>query len=105
MPEDGAVKRIDRELTGELIQAGAYTLRPVAHLHARFEAPERESSDVAWGYARLKPVALIVDGPDGATRRIAITNPDDQTARGFLWAGLLIAAVSAATIVARRLAR
>jgi hypothetical protein len=104
MPEVGAVKRIDRELTGEPIQAGAYTLRPVAHLHARFEAPELESSDMAWGYARLKPVALIVDGPDGATRRIAITNPD-QTARGFLWAGLLIAAVSAATIAARRLAR
>jgi hypothetical protein len=57
MPEASAVKRINRELTGEPIQAGAYTLRPVAHLHARFEAPERESSDTAWGYARLKPVA------------------------------------------------
>jgi hypothetical protein len=105
MLEAGAVKHIERELSGEPMQAGAYTLRPVAHLHARLEASGRESSDLAWGYARLNPVALIVDGPGGAVRRIAITNPDAQAARSLLWAGLLVAAISAATIVARRLAR
>lgn len=99
------MKRIEKELTGESLQVGAYRLRPVAHLRGRLGAPKRSSDNLAWGYARLEPVALIVDSPDDTVRRIAIAGSDGRVARGLLGAGLLIAIVSAAVIVARRLAR
>jgi hypothetical protein len=105
MPKTDVVKRINEELTGEPIPAGAYTLRPVARLHARVEAPKQESADLAWGYARLEPVALIVDSSDGAVLRIAINTPDDQATKRLVWVGALVAAVSAAAIVVRRLTR
>jgi hypothetical protein len=99
------MKRIEKELTGAPIQVGATTLRPVAHLHARLGAPRRASYGLVWGVTRLEPVALMVDGPDGAVRRIAVANSDDRAARRLLWAGLLVAVLSATAIVARRLAR
>jgi len=105
MPEASAEERTEKELIGQPIQVGAYTLRPVAHLHERLDAPGGPSYGIVWGYARLEPVAVIVDGPDGVVRRVAITNPDGRAARRLLRAGLLAAAVSAGAIVASRLAR
>jgi hypothetical protein len=102
MSETGPAGRSERELVGEPIQVGAYTLRPVAHLDSRFGAPKRDTFALVWGYSRLDPVAVIVDGPGGSERRIAIAGPDNRAAQRLLLAGMLVAAVSAAAIVLSR---
>jgi hypothetical protein len=100
MTEDRAEKRIERELTGEPVQVGTFTLRPVARLHARRGMSQGASQDWAWAHARLEPTALIVESPDGAAEPIVIADPADRIAQRLVRVGLLVAAVSAGIVLA-----
>jgi hypothetical protein len=105
MPEGHSEKRIERELTGEPVQAGEYTLRPVAHASVTRDQHADESYGVMGAYVRLAPVAMIVEGADGMARRIAITDPTDRAIDALGRVGLLVAAVSLAAMVIRKLTR
>jgi uncharacterized spore protein YtfJ len=105
MVEEQLEKRIEKELTGEPIQAGEYILRPVAHVHASHGEREGESYAMTGAYVRLAPTALLVEGPDGDVQRIAIDDPTDRVVRNLVRVGALVAAVSVAAMLARRLAR
>ena len=105
MAEEQLEKRIEKELTGEPIPAGEYTLRPVAHANASHDERRDESYTMTGAYVRLTPSALLVEGPDGDVQRITIDDPTDRAITNLMRVGALVAAVSVAAMLVRRLAR
>ena len=105
MPEEHSEKRFERELTGGPVQAGEYTLRPVAHASVYRDRHVDESYGVMGAYVRLAPVAVIVEGADGMAQRIAVTDPADRAIDTLVRAGLLVAAVCLAAMMIRKLTR
>ncbi len=105
MPEEHLDKRIEKELTGEPIQAGEYTLRPVAHVYVSRGEREGEMYGMAGAFVRLAPAAVIVERPDGDVQRITIDDPTERAITNLARVGVTVAAVSVAAMLARRLAR
>lgn len=105
MTEEQLEKRIEQEITGEPISAGEYTLRPVAHAHVWRDEGKGDSYTMEGAYVRLAPTALIVEGPGGDIQRITIDDPTDQAITNLVRVGAIVAAVSVAAMLARKLAR
>ncbi len=105
MAEDQLEKRIEKELIGEPIPAGDYTVRQVAHANVWRDERNDESYTMTGAYVRLTPAALLVEGPDGDVRRITIDDPTDQAITNLVRVGALVAVVSVTAMLARRLTR
>lgn len=105
MTDEQLEKRFEQEITGAPIRAGEYTLRPVAQAHVWRDAGAGDTYTVEGAYVRLAPTALIVEGPDGDVQRIAIDDQTEQAIANLARVGAVVAAVSVAAMLARRLAR
>lgn len=80
---------IDRRLRGDPIIVAGYTLRPVARLSGRAgRAPSPASAGGVW--ARLIPVGVDVQAPDGRAYHVAMPDATAEQVRGLLWLTLIV---------------
>lgn len=93
-----APRKLDRELAGEPMEVGAWTVTPLARLHGHYgEGWDPQGSQAGGVRVRLDPVAVTVASPtDGSTQRIEIDDPTSTALRGMARVGLVVAGVSLA---------
>lgn len=80
---------IDRLLRGDPITVAGYTLRPVARQSGRaLRAPASATGGGVW--ARLVPVGVDVQAPDGSAYHIATPDVTAALVRRLLWLTLIV---------------
>jgi hypothetical protein len=97
--------KIDQRLAGPQITVGGHTVQPLARLTGQRSEEVGPEGGGAGAWVRLTPLEVVVSGPDGAERRIAVTNPTAQALQGMAALAAFIAVVSAALILVARLPR
>jgi len=97
--------KIDQQLTGPQITVGGRTVQPLARLTGQSRADNGPTGGGAGAWLRLTPVEVIVGVPDGAERRIAVTNPTARILQRMAALAAFVAACSALLILIARLAR
>jgi hypothetical protein len=104
MPEHASKPiKIDQELTGPQITVGGRTVQPLARLTGQRSEDIGPSGGGAGAWVRLTPLKVIVAEPDGAERRIAVTNPTARILGGMAALAAFVAAGSAVLILIARL--
>ncbi len=80
---------IDRSLRGDPITIAGYTLRPVARLSGRAvrRAPPGRGGGL---WARLVPVGVDVQAPDGSVYHVATPDATAMWAWRLLWLTLIV---------------
>jgi hypothetical protein len=97
--------RIDRLLTGQQITVGGRTIQPVARAGGWYGGSQVEGGGGAAARVHVTPVEVVVREPDGAERRVATPDATRQVVRGIVVAGLAVAGVCMAIMLAVGLAR
>ena len=95
--------KIDQQLAGPQITAGGQMVQPIARLTGQRNENNGPSSDGAGAWVRLTPIEVVVSGPRGAERHIAVTNPSAQALRQMVGFAAFVAAGSAVLILIARL--
>lgn len=80
---------IDRTLRGDPITIAGYTLRPVARLSGRAMRLPPRGSGGGLG-ARLVPVGVDVQAPDGSAYHVATPDATALWAQRLLWLTLIV---------------
>jgi uncharacterized spore protein YtfJ len=95
--------KIDEQLAGPQITVGGRTVQPLARLTGQRSENAGPSGGGAGAWLRLTPLEVIVSEPNGAERRIAMTDSTAQVLRGMAALAAFIAASSAVLILIARL--
>ncbi|MCX6028566.1 MAG: hypothetical protein NT169_04585 [Chloroflexi bacterium] len=97
--------RIDRLLTGQQITIGGRTIQPVARAGGWYGGSQTEGGGGFGALVRVTPVEVVVREPDGAERHVVTFDATRQAIRGIVVAGLTVAGVCMAIMLAVSLAR
>ena len=95
--------KIDQQLTGPQITVGGHTVQPLARLMGQRGEDSGPTGGGAGAWVRLTPIEVIVGEPNGAERRIAITDPTAQILRGMAALAAFVAVGSALLMLIARL--
>ncbi len=92
--------KVDKELVGDPVAAGAWTVTPVARLRGNQGSGGDGVNGGAGARVQVDPVAVDVINPaDDSTQRIEIHDSTSAALRGMAGAGLLVAGISLAVQV------
>jgi hypothetical protein len=90
-------EKVDKELVGDPVTVGAWTVTPMARLWGSQGGKVEGLNGGGGARLRLDPVAVTVAGPaDGSTQRVEIDDPTSTALRGMAGAGLVVAGISLA---------
>ena len=95
--------KIDQQLAGPQITVGGHTVQPLARLTGQRSEDGGPSGGGAGAWVRLTPLEVIMSSPDGAERRIAVTDPTARVLQGMAALAAFIAIGSAVLILIARL--
>lgn len=95
--------KIDQQLAGPQITVGGRTVQPLARLTGQQSEQNGPAGGGAATWVRVTPIEVVVSGPNGAERRIAMGDPTTQALQSMAALAALIAAVSAVLILIARL--
>jgi hypothetical protein len=103
--EEGGQNRIDWILTGDPIEAGRYTLEPVARVSGWRGGGDGEQGRGYGSLLRIRPVEVRVSDRDGVERTLPITDPTAEAVRQIALSALFVAAVSLVLMLVAALRR
>jgi hypothetical protein len=95
--------KIDQQLAGPQITVGGHTVQPLARLTGQRSEENGPSGGGAGAWVRLTPLEIVVAEPNGAERRIAVTNPTARILGGMAALAAFVAVCSAVLILIARL--
>jgi uncharacterized spore protein YtfJ len=95
-PRPAAQQTVDKELLGDPVTVGAWTVIPEARLSGSQGSGGDDVNGGGGARLRLDPVAVTVRDADGTTRRIEIRDTTAQAVQAMARAGLFIALLSLA---------
>jgi hypothetical protein len=93
-------KKLEKRLEGESIVVGEYTVKPVAQVTGRHVIARGETGKGVGGGLRITPLEVIVGKGEDEPYPISLTNEKETVLKGFVIAGLLIAALCWFVIIA-----
>ena len=85
--------RIARDLVGEPLAIGPYTVQPVARLSGRYGGGGDVRGSGFGGVFRVTPTKVVVRSQDGREEEVEIKDPTSEAVRGIVAATAAIAVV------------
>jgi uncharacterized spore protein YtfJ len=95
--------KFDQQLAGPQITVGGHAVQPLARLTGQRGENSGPTGGGAGAWVRLTPLEVIVSSPDGAERRIAVTDPTARILQGMAALAAFIAVGSTVLILIARL--
>ena len=97
--------RIARELVGEPVTVGTYSVQPVAQLSGRYGGGGNEQGRGFGGMFRVTPTKAIVRSEDGRQEEVVIKDVTDEAISGIVRATAAVAVVCLLLTFVIRIAR
>jgi hypothetical protein len=83
--------RVDRELVGEPLAVGSYTVQPAAKVGGWYGASEGAGGGGFGGWLHVVPTGVTVRDRYGREQSLPIIDTTAETLRGIVGAGLFVA--------------
>ncbi len=98
-------KKVEKQLVGESVIVGEYTLQPVAQVTGWYMTARGETAEGAGALLRVTPLEVIVGKGEDEPYPVPITNESQEAMKGIAIAGLSVAAICWFVIIAANIFR
>jgi len=86
-------KQFEKQLVGESVVVGEYTVQPVAQVTGWHMTAKGETGEGAGAWLRVTPLEVIVGKGEDEPYPVPVTNETQAAMKGIVLGGLLVAAL------------